>query len=259
MSLSPTALPVASPITLPAPTRVDTRQWPRREAFEFFRTFDKPYFNVCTRVNVAPLQAWLKAGAPGGLTLATYHLALRLAHEHPAFGLRLEGGEVWRWPRMLGSTTVLRPDDSFGFAYLPYTPDGAAFVAQARRAIAAAREPGAVFDAGRPAAPVQPAVPGVPVGPLDDRAALHFTTLPWVHFSSFSHARNWGREDAIPKFAFGRVQMEGAAAWMPVSVEVHHALVDGVHVGRFMQAFEAALLQPQAWWPGPGAGSAAGG
>ena len=34
---------------------------------------------------------------------------------------------------------------------------------------------------------------------------------------------------------------------MPLSVEVHHALMDGLHVGRFVEGFEAALQEPQAW------------
>jgi len=31
---------------------------------------------------------------------------------------------------------------------------------------------------------------------------------------------------------------------LPMSVEVHHALMDGLHVGRFVNKMEAALLQP---------------
>jgi chloramphenicol O-acetyltransferase type A len=31
---------------------------------------------------------------------------------------------------------------------------------------------------------------------------------------------------------------------MPVSVEVHHALVDGLHVGRFYEAFQRGLDRP---------------
>jgi chloramphenicol O-acetyltransferase type A len=235
------------PALLPPPERVDTSTWARREAFEFFRHFDKPYFNVCVKVDVAPLQAWLKAGAPGGLTLALYHLTLRLAQAHRALRLRLDDGQVWCWPQVFASTTVLRADDSLAFAYLPYDADPRVFLRHAQAAIGQARQPASRFD------PLARAGGGLPVptqaGPLDERAALHFTTLPWLHFSSFSHARNWGREDAIPKFAFGRVRADGAAAWLPMSVEVHHGLADGVHVGRFVQDFEAALQTPGDWWP----------
>ena len=91
---------------------------------------------------------------------------------------------------------------------------------------------------------------------LADDAVLHYTTLPWLHFTSFSHARNFGREDSVPKLAFGRIDAEGAGtganarAWMPFSIEVHHALVDGLHVGRYVQALEAALAAPEGWLGG---------
>ena len=81
----------------------------------------------------------------------------------------------------------------------------------------------------------------------DDASRVYFTSLPWLHFTSFSHARNWKREDSIPRFAFGRAQAEGSALWLPMSVEVHHALMDGVHVGRYVQDFEAALREPESW------------
>jgi chloramphenicol O-acetyltransferase type A len=32
---------------------------------------------------------------------------------------------------------------------------------------------------------------------------------------------------------------------MPLNIEVHHALVDGLHVGRFVQGLEALLAAPE--------------
>ena len=75
-------------------TYLDTSRWPRRDAFEYFRGFDKPYFNVCTRLDVAPLKAALAARGGGSLMLAYYFIALRLANEQEPFRLRLEGGRV---------------------------------------------------------------------------------------------------------------------------------------------------------------------
>jgi chloramphenicol O-acetyltransferase type A len=56
---------------------------------------------------------------------------------------------------------------------------------------------------------------------------------------------NWGREDSVPKIAFGRFTRIGETVQLPMSVEVHHALMDGLHVGRFVNKMEAALLQPE--------------
>ncbi|MBP6900415.1 MAG: hypothetical protein KBC73_10020 [Burkholderiaceae bacterium] len=231
----------ALPPTLPTDTDdrwLDLERWPRRQTFEFYRGFDKPYFNVCCRVDVAPLQAALAAAGPaaGGLSLACYHLTLRLAQAIEPFRYRLQGGRVRVVARLQASTAVLRDDDSLAFAYLPPAPRLQDFVRQARERIAVARRPQGVFDPDGQGSEAD-----------DQEAVLHFTTLPWVHFTSFSHARNWGREDAIPKFAFGRVDPDGIRAWMPMSVEVHHALMDGVQVGRFVEGFEAAVAAPEDW------------
>jgi chloramphenicol O-acetyltransferase type A len=210
---------------------IDTATWARRDAFEFFRGFDKPYFNVCVRLDVARLKAVLTARDAGGLSLACYFIALRLANLHQPFRLRLEGGRVRVHDEVQGSTTVLRTDgESFFFADLKHTLDFAAFVETSSAAIDAARTLRASFEPK-----------------TDDVARVYFTSLPWLHFTSFSHARNWQREDSIPRFAFGRAQADGAHLWLPMSVEVHHALMDGVHVGRYVQDFEAALSEPEAW------------
>ena len=216
------------------PRYLDLDTWPRRDAFDYFRGFDKPYFNVCLRVDVARLKQVVADSRIGGLTLACYFIALRLANLHEAFRYRIEAQRVRVHPVVSGSSTVLREDDSFGFADFDDQPDFTTFVACAATAIAAAR-------AGR--APFEPKP--------DAQACIHFTTLPWLHFTSFSHARNWGREDSVPKLAFGRVDIDGAHAWMPLSIEVHHALMDGLHVGRYVKDFEAALLDPARWLESP--------
>ncbi len=215
-------------------TYLDTTTWARRDAFEFFRSFDKPFFNVCLRLDVARLKTALAAWPGAGLSLACCFIALRLANRHQPFRLRLQDGRVCVHDEVHGSTTVLRDDgESFFFADLVHDTDFAAFAARSTAAIDAARTQRAAFEP-KP----------------DDVARVYFTSLPWLHFTSFSHARRWARDgqrdDSIPRFAFGRAQAEGTHLWLPLSVEVHHALMDGVHVGRFVQEFEAVLCEPQA-------------
>lgn len=221
-------------MTAPAPIYLDLARWPRRDAFDYFRHFDKPYFNVCTRLDVARLKEAVADTGTGSLSLAYHYLALRLANQVEPLRYRLEAGRVRVHPLVHGSTTVLREDGSFGFADLDFDvdldDDFAAFAARAAAAMQATRS-------GR--MPFEPKP--------DDAARIHFTTLPWLHFTSFSHARNWGREDSVPKLAFGRIDTDGTRAWMPLSVEVHHALMDGLHVGQFVQGFEAALRDPAPW------------
>lgn len=208
---------------------LNTETWARRDAYEHFRAFDNPYFNVCVRLDAAPLKA-AAAARGASFTLACHFLALRLANLHEPLRLRLQGGRVRVFDEVHASTTVLRDDDSFGFATLVHSADFTTFVQQGGAALAAVRQRGQPADAD-----------------VDGQALMHFTTLPWLHFTSFSHARNWGREDAVPKVAFGQLRPEGAHLWLPFALEVHHALVDGLHVGRYVQALEAAMAQPADW------------
>jgi chloramphenicol O-acetyltransferase type A len=210
--------------------KLDIATWPRREAYAHFRHFEQPFFNVCTRVDAAPLKAAVRSGQTGSLALAYHFIALRLVNLHASFCLRLDGDGVVQHAVVHGSATVLRDDESFGFAHLPHSASYGAFVSQAAASMEATRVRAAGFDPR----------PG-------DTALVYFTTLPWLHFSSFAHARRRDPGDSIPRFAFGRIDVDNQRHWLPLSVEVHHALMDGLHVGRFVQAFEAALADPAPW------------
>lgn len=214
------------------PIYLDTTTWVRREAFEYFKGYDKPYFNVCVRLDAAPLKAWL-AEHGGSFNLACHYLALRLAQQHEPMRLRLEQGRVRIWPELAASLAMLRDDGSIAFVTLPMAPDWPRFLARSESLLQATRSGQAPFDTGQ-----------------DEQSLIHFTTLPWLHFTSFSHARNWRREDAIPKIAFGRTQRDGEHLWLPFSVEVHHALMDGLHVGRYVEDLEAAMAAPAPWLQG---------
>ena len=81
------------------------------------------------------------------------------------------------------------------------------------------------------------------------RYLIYFTTLPWLSFTSFAHARKRGREDSVPRIAFGKFVKENDRTWMPFSVEVHHALMDGLHVGRYVNRLQEALANPEIIFP----------
>jgi chloramphenicol O-acetyltransferase type A len=209
---------------------LDLDNWHRRSAYDFFRGFDTPTFNLCARLDVALLRQAVKDMGVGSLSLAYHFIAIRLANEIEPFRYRLEGDRVRVHEVVHGSTTVLREDNSFGFATLEHNHDFAAFCAQGAQALGVARRHDAPFEPNKNAG-----------------GTVHMTTLPWVHFSSYSNARQGSQNDAIPKIAFGRIDADGVRQWMPLSVEVHHALMDGVHVGRFFEGFETALKAPEDW------------
>ena len=206
---------------------LDVTTWARREAFEFFLDFDKPYFNVCTRLDITKLLETLKRERTVSISLAYHYFVLQAANEIEPFRYRLRNGKVLVHPVIHGATTVLLSNETFTFSYFDYDPDFWKFIEGAERAVTEVKtEGGFKRDEG------------------DDR--IHCSVLPWIAFTSFSHARNWRREDSIPKISFGKFVKEGDRTYLPISVEVHHALMDGLHVGRFLARLEELLDQPEA-------------
>ncbi len=211
------------------PKYLDVTTWSRRDLFEFFIGFDKPYFNICTTVDVTRLLEFLVQRPGTSVTLAYHYFALRAANEIEPFRYRLRNGKVLVHDVIHGGTTVLQPNESFTFAYFKFDEDFGKFMVEAQRSVDIVKQGGSAFDPR----------------PADD--AIHFTALPWVSFTSFSHARNWKTEDSVPKIAFGKFVNETERVLLPISVEVHHALVDGLHVGRFINRLEEALANPETY------------
>ncbi len=51
--------------------------------------------------------------------------------------------------------------------------------------------------------------------------------------------------DSIPRLAWGRFREEGGRLVMPLSVQVHHALVDGRHASEFINTFAELAAAPE--------------
>ncbi len=206
---------------------LDVTKWARRDLFQFFLHFDNPYFNVCTSVDVTRLVELLRSRSDISVTLAYHYFALRAANEIEPFRYRLREGQVLIHEVINGGTIVLLPNESFNFAYFDYYEDFGEFITKAQLALNEVQKGDGALS------------------PREADNAIHFTTLPWVSFTSFAHARNWGREDSVPKIAFGKFVKEKDRIRLPISVEVHHALMDGLHVGRFLTRLEELLSNPE--------------
>jgi chloramphenicol O-acetyltransferase type A len=204
---------------------LDLANWSRRELFEFFIDYSNPYFNICTRVDVTNLVTLVREREIK-ISLALHYFALRIANEIEPFRYRLKDRQVVVYDVVHGGTTVLLPNESFSYAYFDYQRDFEKFVGDMGKAVEELRTgSGALKPTMR-----------------DD--VIYHTSLPWISFTSFAHARNKGRGESIPRFVFGKFTQENERLMMPISVEVHHALMDGLHVGRFFSQLEEALAEP---------------
>jgi chloramphenicol O-acetyltransferase type A len=205
---------------------IDLEGWTRREHFLLFRGYDRPHFSTTAAVDVSACYAVSRGDEGMSFTLAMLFAAMQAANAVQAFRLRLRGDGVWCHDAVGIGCTVLRPDRTFGFAYFAHETSFARFAAEGKREMERARATTTLGDEREA-----------------DDATIHATVLPWIRFTSFTNAMR--REDSIPKLTFGRRYAEGGAWYVPVCVEVHHALVDGIDVGEFFEHFQDLLARPR--------------
>jgi chloramphenicol O-acetyltransferase type A len=161
------------------------------------------------------------------LTVALTFVLARAANAIPPFRYRIRSGEVIEHAVVHPSITVLVDDDLFSYCTFDYTEDFSTFAARAAQQIAHVK-----------AHPTLEDEPG-----QDD--LLFMTAIPWVTFTSFMHALPSHPADSTPRLAWGKFFKTGAARKMPLNVQVHHALVDGLHVGRFYAHVQDDLDAPE--------------
>src|ERR1044071_175356 len=91
--------------------------WSRREIFQFFRGFDKPYFNVCTQLDITKLRTLMRERPGDSVSMAYHYFALRAANEIEPFRYRLRDGQVLVHDVINGGTTFMLPNETFTLLY----------------------------------------------------------------------------------------------------------------------------------------------
>lgn len=201
---------------------LDLTNWNRREHFEFFSNFDEPFFGLT--VNLDFSQAYNKCKKEG-ISFFLYYLYLttKAVNSVENFRYRISGEKIYIYDKINASATISREDNTFGFSHIIFDEDLDKFIKNAEKEIKRIRSgSGLMLDEIR-------------------QNEVHYSALPWLKFSSLSHSRNFSNEDSCPKISFGKLTTEDDKKLMPVSIHVHHALMDGFHVGLFVEELQQLL------------------
>ena len=202
-------------------TLLDIENWPRKEHFHFFRKFEEPFFGAVVQIDCT--SAYQNAKDSGNSFFLYYlHKTLIAVNAIANFRYRVEDDKIVIHNRIDGSATISREDGSFGFSLIEYDPDFEIFSNNALAEIERVKS-----------------TPGLFTRNFDEDNLIHFSSIPWVDFTSLSHARSFAFADSCPKISFGKMTVSSAGKRsMPMSVHVHHALMDGLHVGQFVDCFQ---------------------
>jgi chloramphenicol O-acetyltransferase type A len=204
---------------------INLENWPRYEHFKVYKDWIYPHFNLCANVDLTAFYPFFKQRGIS-INLAIVYVLARAANEIPEFRYRIRGENVVEHEIVHPSTTILTEGDLFSFCTFDYVDDFSLFTADAVERTAYVKKHRTLDDE-----------------PGQDNL-LFMTAIPWVSFTSLMHPLNLNPADSVPRFAWGKFFEEGECFKMPLSVQAHHALMDGIHVGRFYEKVQEYLHHP---------------
>jgi len=198
--------------------------WNRKEHFHFFKQMEEPFFGVTVTIDCTKACAKAKVL---GVSFFTYYLhkTLVAVNTIEPFRYRIINDEVYVFDQIDASTTILREDKTFGFSLIEYDADLFTFSEITKKEIDRIQSTTGLLTRDYP------------------ESLIYFSALPWINFTSFSHARSFTFPDSCPKISFGKMMEENGKRSMSMAIHVHHGLMDGYHLGEFLTFFEELLNQ----------------
>ncbi len=204
---------------------IDLDTWKRKDHFLFFQRMDYPQYNICMNIDVTRFLKFTKEKE-----LSFYYsmifAATTAVNRVEELRYRIRDGKVVFHEIVHPSFTDMskdEKDDLFKFVTVDLEGDISEFVEKAKQASETQRDYfGMEKVAGR-----------------DD--LIYITCIPWISFTHLSHTISLNKNDAVPRISWGKYFREGDKVLLPFSVQVNHALVDGFHVGKYIDVLQELL------------------
>ena len=203
--------------------KIDLKTWERTEYFAFYKDLDFPYINIGARIDVTNMLDFARTESLSPY-LTLIHTAHETARSNVNFRYRIIDGEPVLLADM-GLTYTHMPKDSETFinvivdhvADLHTFHQAAAAQAQAQR-----DDLGLTTLAGRP-------------------TLIGYSAIPWIDYTHFVRTISRSGIDSNPKMSWGKYSPKGDRTLVTFSVQVHHGLMDGIHLGRFYESLQDRL------------------
>ena len=207
---------------------IDFENWKRKEHFNFFYRMDYPQYNICLNLDVTKFIQFTKSKNLS-FYYAMIYAVTDVVNSTAEFKYRIRDGRVVLHEKVHPSFTYMENDEADAlFKLITVDLEGDMYEyeqAVKERCLTQTDYFGLEKLAGR-----------------DD--LIYITCIPWISFTHISHTITINRNDSVPRISWGKYFKDGDKVMLPFSVQVHHALIDGVHVGKYVEALQKYIDEP---------------
>ncbi|WP_101691922.1 type A chloramphenicol O-acetyltransferase [Clostridium sp. J1101437_171009_A5] len=200
---------------------VDLDTWARKEHFEHYFHQVPCTYSMTTKLDITPLIEAKERLYPAML----YRIA-KAVNQYQEFRMDLgPDGTLGFYTEMHPCYTIFHRDsETFSNLWTEYTDDYGAFCRAYQQDL---EQFGSCKD--------MMAKPDVPVN------TFPVSMVPWESFEGFNLNLQNGYRYLPPIFTMGKYQRDERGVWLPLSIQVNHAVCDGFHVCRFIAALREMI------------------
>ena len=201
---------------------IDMEHNPRRDHFNYFKNFYDPSVGMTVQCDITPL------ADRRPFFLHLFYCATWAANSVPELRRRIIGDQVVEYDFCAGSHTVALPDETYCYCELECDKPLSEFLPYANERVAYVKAHPSIEE-------------------HEPERLFFISSAPWVSFSGLKLPVA-NPPHTNPQITFGKAYWQGDKYLLPVSLTVHHALCDGLHMAKFFEAFEEkchTLLQEE--------------
>ncbi|PHQ70141.1 MAG: hypothetical protein COB93_06285 [Sneathiella sp.] len=202
--------------------KIDLSTWERKRQYELFRSYTFPHFSLTVRLDITEFVEMAKAEKISRFN-AVLFAVMKAANNIPEFRTRFHQEQIVEYDIVHPSYTVPIANDHFAFCDAEYSNDWATFDRNCRHSSEQAR-----------------AQPELADNAAETQHWIYTSCTPWLDFSAATHPVA-NADDCIPRIAWGKITNDRDRWHLPVNLQVHHALMDGFHAGKFYEYLEKNL------------------
>lgn len=201
-------------------TKVNLDNYKRRNHFLYFLNIEDPFVGVTVNVDVTNI---VKACKEKGKSfyISFIHIVAITADEVLEFRHRIIGNDIYEYKETKTSHIEMLDDGTYCYCTLEHNMNLKDYFSYANKQR-------------------KMAIKRADIEEEKDLDEMYFiTSIPWLHYCGLTQPHG---KESNPKISWGKYEKyDEEKIKMPVTVLVHHGLVDGIHIAKFYELLDSNI------------------
>ena len=198
---------------------IDFNTWERKEHYKFFEKVDNPQFNICMNLDVTNFLKFVKENKLP-FYYSMIYASTYIMNSIEDFRYKIRDGKIILHDELKPSFTDMKKGNRLFKIVTSSLDTNIINFSDKAKVISSAQEN------------------YFPTCDFEQDELIYFSCLPWISFTSLSNEIVMNKEDSIPRISFGKYFEQDNKILLPYSIQVNHMLLDGIHVGDYINKLQ---------------------